>query len=154
MLRCAVALLLPLSCALAFACGSGGSSTERVDVRIGSLTIRAEVARTVEGRALGLGGRASLTDDAGMLFLEGEEGQPSFWMQGMEFALDCIWISSDRRVVDLTEQVPPPSETGGEPVSDIRPAESALYVLEVNAGVVERAGVHRGDAVTFDPDLE
>jgi len=103
-----VALLLTLVAALgtlAAAC----TDTEGVNVRIDGLVIEAELARTPEERARGLSGRESLAGDAGMLFVFQAEGQHAFWMRGMRFSLDFIWISSARRVVDMTENVPPPA---------------------------------------------
>ena len=134
----------------AVACGGGAA--QRVEVRIGRLAVSAELARTPEERARGLGGRASLMQDAGMLFVFPGEGQPDFWMKDMRFPLDFIWISADRHVVDLTENVPPPAP--GTPDSDLpryRPRAAVLYTLEVNAGAIAVAGLRLGDAVTFDP---
>ncbi|MFN3487243.1 MAG: nucleotide-binding domain containing protein, partial [Planctomycetota bacterium] len=73
----------------------------RVEVRIGRLVIDAEVARTAEERAQGLSGRDSLAEDAGMLFVLEREHVPSFWMKGMRFPLDFVWVSAEGRVVDL-----------------------------------------------------
>ena len=126
---------------------------ERIGVRIGGLTVRAETARTPEERGPGLGGRASMPLDEGMLFIFQSEGQYSFWMRGMLFPLDFIWISSARVVVDITIDVPTvePSVPDGE-LQRYRPDQAVLYMLEVNAGVVREAGVQIGDAVTFDPE--
>jgi uncharacterized membrane protein (UPF0127 family) len=145
-----VSILAVVCVALAIACSD--ADAERIEVRVGGLTIQAEVARTVEERAQGLSGRDSLPRDAGMLFVLDEEGRPGFWMKDMRFPLDFIWISRDRHVVDLTENVPDP-ETAGTTVSGIQPDQPALYVLEVNAGVVQEYGVQAGDAVSFEPDV-
>ncbi len=91
--------------------------------------------------------------DEGMLFIFPSEGQHSFWMGGMLFPLDFIWISSDRTVVDITVDVPSPEP--GVPDGELpryRPDQAVLYVLEVNAGVVREAGVQIGDTVTFEPE--
>lgn len=91
--------------------------------------------------------------DEGMLFIFQSEGQHSFWMRGMLFPLDFIWISSDRSVVDITADVPAPAP--GVPDGELphyRPDQAVLYVLELNAGVVREAGVQIGDAVTFEPE--
>lgn len=149
--RVGALVALPIVAYLLLACG--GSTGDRVEVRVGGLTIRAEVARTVQERAQGLSGRDSLPRDAGMLFVLDEERQPGLWMKDMRFPLDFIWISRDRRVVDLTENVPDP-ETAGETVSGISPDTPALYVLEVNAGVVQEYGVQVGGAVSFEPDVQ
>jgi hypothetical protein len=153
MVRPVIALLL-LACALALAaCDDGGSAQERVDVRIGDLTIHAEVANTPAERVPGLGGRDSLPHDAGMLFVHVDERQRTFWMRGMRFALDFVWISADRRVVELIENVPPPAPgTPDSELETLRPDAPAQYVLEVNAGVVAEAGIAIGDAVAFEPE--
>ena len=125
---------------------------ERIGVRIDGLTVRAEMARTPEERGPGLGGRPSMPLDEGMLFIFESEGQHSFWMRGMLFPLDFIWISSDRTVVDIIVDVPvEPGVPDGE-LPLYRSDQAVLYVLEVNAGVVREAGVQIGDAVTFEPE--
>ena len=152
-----VPLLVALAAAFAFACGSDTPATSRpeelataarVEVRIGDLVIDAEPARTGEERALGLGGRESMADEEGMLFFQGEERIPSFTMRGMLFPLDFIWISADLRVADVTENVPHQA-LSGELISGIQPDVAALYVLEVNAGIVEAFGIEVGVAVTL-----
>ncbi len=127
---------------------------ELVEVRIGDRTIQAEVAETAEERTQGLSGRTSLAEDGGMLFVHQQDGQPTLWMKDMHFPLDFIWISVDRRVADLTENVPIPEP--GIPDSELpryQPDEPVRYVLEVNAGLVQEAGIQVGDAVTFQPDM-
>ncbi len=125
---------------------------ERIGVRIDGLTVRAEMARTPEERGPGLGGRPSMPLEEGMLFIFQSEGQHSFWMRGMLFPLDFVWISSDHTVVDITTDVPAePGVPDGE-LPLYRSDQAVLYVLEVNAGVVREAGVQIGDAVTFEPE--
>jgi len=150
-LRSAAVLLTALAVALG-ACGDG--ATERITVIAGGLTIDAEVVRSAAGRAQGLGERDSLAADEGMLFVFDEERVVSFWMRGMRFPLDFIWISRDGRVVDLTGDVPPPAP--GAPDAELpryAPGAPVLYTLEVNAGVIDQAGVEVGDTVAFDPDV-
>jgi hypothetical protein len=153
-------LLLAILLASA-ACGDASSPSEsvvtpgataRTEIRIGALTVQAEIAQTPEERGQGLSGRPSLSQEAGMLFVYSEERIPSFWMLDMRFALDFIWISADLRVADLTEDVPPP-EPGESDLPRYGPDQPILYVLEVNAGVVQEAGVQVGDTVAFDPGI-
>ncbi len=124
----------------------------RVQVRIGDLIIDAETARTLEERAQGLSDRDDMAVNEGMLFFMESERIPGFHMRGMRFPLDFIWISSDLRVADLTENVPHPAAPDEEP-SRIQPQSPVLYVLEVNAGVVESSGMRIGDEVMFEPDV-
>ena len=149
-LRSAAVLLTALAVALG-ACGDG--ATERITVIAGGLTIDAEVVRSAAGRAQGLGERDSLAADEGMLFVFDEERVVRFWMRGMRFPLDFIWIAANGTIVDLTEGVPPP-EPGAEDsaLPLYQPGMPVLYVLEVNAGGVRQGGVQIGGAVTFEPE--
>lgn len=149
-MQAASSLVAAACLAFTIACGGSGNATH-TDVHIGAVTIHAEVARTVGERAQGLSGRDSLTQDRGMLFIENQDNIPAFWMRGMRFPLDFIWISRDLHVVDLTENVAPDEHTTA--VADISPGVAVLYVLEVNAGVIANEGVRVGDAVTFEPDV-
>src|ERR1044071_5405536 len=54
-----------------------------------------EIADTDQKRSLGLGGRASLAPDAGMLFIMPQRKKPTFWMKGMLIPLDFIWIDGN-----------------------------------------------------------
>ena len=151
-LRLAAGLLLALCVALAPACGDG--PPRRTEVRIGGLAVQAELALTPDERSLGLGRRASLPQDAGMLFVFPSEQEETFWMKDMRFPLDFVWISADRRVIGVLEGVPPPAPgTSDADLTLYRSPAPVLYVLEVNAGAVERTGVRVGDAVTFTPDV-
>ena len=150
--RLAAGLLLALFAGLAVSCRDG--SPQRTEVRIGGLVVQAELARTPHERAQGLGGRASLAEDAGMLFIFPKEQRQIFWMKDTRFPLDFVWISADLRVLGVQENVPPPAP--GTPDTDLPLYPSSgpvLYVLEVNGGLVERAGVRVGDAVSFSPDV-
>lgn len=149
-LRSAAVLLTSLAAALG-ACGDAG--TERITVTAAGLTIDAEVVRSAAARAQGLGGRDSLAPDEGMLFVFAEEQALSFWMRGMRFPLDFLWIASDGTIVDLTEGVPPPEPgTEDSELQRYQPSVPARYVLEVNAGVLRQGGVQIGGAVTFEPE--
>jgi uncharacterized membrane protein (UPF0127 family) len=122
-------------------------------IKIRSDIVRVDVARTPEERARGLGGRTSLAPGAGMAFPFDKPGRPRFWMAGMYFDIDIVWIR-DSRVVDFSERLPhPPPEldplTAGLP--EYRPREPADLVLEVPAGTVHALGWERGDLVEVSP---
>jgi len=148
--RCRIrsALLALALGALACACGQSAASSAPT-IKIRSDVVRVEVARTPEERARGLGGRKSLAPDAGMAFAFEEPGRPAFWMAGMYFDIDIVWIRGER-VVDFSERLlhPPPELdplTAGLP--QYRPREPADLALEVPAGTVHARGWERGDLV-------
>lgn len=144
-------VLLTLLAAAPGACDGGG--TERITVTVAGLTIDAEVVRSAADRTQGLGGRESLAPDEGMLFVFDEERVVSFWMRGMRFPLDFVWIASDGTVADLTAGVPPPEPGTEDPALQLyQPSVPVRYVLEVNSGVLRQGGVQIGGAVTFEPE--
>lgn len=117
--------------------------------KIGDVSIPIEIADTPEKRSLGLGHRNSLPADQGMLFVFGEGKRPvRFWMKGMEFPLDMLFIS-DGKVFQIVANAQP--EPG---VSDLNlkayiSEEPVDYVLEVNGGFAEKHGIKKGDSFSF-----
>jgi uncharacterized membrane protein (UPF0127 family) len=107
-----------------------------------------EVASTPEQRSKGLGGRASLAEDTGMLFDLGETRVPSFSMRDTLIALDFIWVSEDRRIQGIVADVQPVAP--GEPLAPYSPTEPVRYVLEVNGGTAARLGLEPGDQLEFE----
>ncbi len=118
---------------------------------VGDATFAAEVANTAELRTKGLSERDGLDSQTGMLFIFDNGRASAFWMKGMRFSLDFVWIGHDCTVVAVTENVP--NEAPGTPSSSLPLYESfveAEYNLEINAGDVEKLGIRVGDSVTFE----
>ncbi len=115
-------------------------------VKIRNTVFTVDVAITNQQKGLGLGGRASMPADRGMLFPYDHKEQFEFWMKGMHFPLDFIWIDG-KTVADLTLNIPAP--VGDEQPIIVKPNVQVDKVLEVNAGVVARAGIRVGDPVEF-----
>lgn len=120
---------------------------QRAYVAIGNTNVQATVAASEKQRQQGLSGRTSLGELQGMLFVFGQPGRHSFWMQGMRFPIDIIWIR-DGVVVELLTDVPVP--TGVPPV--YTPEQEATSALEVNAGFVAKHKIRVGSPAetTFD----
>lgn len=100
-----------------------------------------DIAATDEERALGLGGRESLCDTCGMLFVFEEPGQPGFWMKGMRFSLDIAWLLDDT-IVHIERHVPFDDQK-----TTYRPDTEANQVLEFRAGTLDDVEV--GEKVRF-----
>jgi uncharacterized membrane protein (UPF0127 family) len=116
----------------------------------GDRVLRIEVATTPAQSERGLGYRDALAPDAGMLFDLGSTRNPSFWMKGMRFALDFVWISEDQRVAAVTTDVP---RQPGAPDAQLHLYSSpgpVRYVLEINAGASARLGITAGTQLSFD----
>jgi len=105
-----------------------------------------EIADSDEERRIGLMFRESLGLDNGMLFIFEEERNYLFWMKDTFIPLDIIWINKEREVIFVANAVP--CLTDGE-CNLINPIRKALYVLEVNSGIVNEIGLKVGDKVDF-----
>jgi len=120
-------------------------------VRVGSASFTAEVAATPASRATGLSYRDAMADDQAMWFDFGQPAMTSFWMKGMRFPLDMVWVGDDLRVIEVTANVPSPSP--GTPEGQLplyRPASPFRFVLEINAGLAARHGIAPGATVAVD----
>jgi uncharacterized protein len=82
-----------------------------VDVRVGRHEVSAEVAATDRSRTRGLAGRKPLAPGEGMVFVFDSVGPRDFWMRGVSFPLDMIWILNGR-VAGITRDARPVAETG------------------------------------------
>jgi uncharacterized membrane protein (UPF0127 family) len=157
----AVALLLLTSAA---SIGAGGCDSEveaqAVKPEGPSVTIRdqkvlVEVARTNAEKDRGLGYRESLAWGHGMVFsYRDTPGFPAFWMKGMRFDIDIVWLR-DGRIVDISHRVRHSPQGHGDTV---RPREVTDMVLEVPAGFAQAHGWRPGDRAELqleeigDPD--
>lgn len=99
-----------------------------------------DVAVTPEARALGLGERESYPAGRGMLFLFPNPNQHGFWMKGMRFPIDIVFLRSGRVV--FIERSFEPADT-----RIVAPPVPVDQVLEVNAG--EADGLSPGDHIWY-----
>ncbi len=120
------------------------SDTDIVSIQFPNGTIHAEVATSFLKHAAGLSSRPSLDDDAGMLFVFSKPQSLTFWMKGMRFPLDFIWIR-DGVIVDISRDIQPPKNALDFGI--IRPKEPADMVLEINAGTIEKMDIKVGDKI-------
>lgn len=115
---------------------------------VGNAQFIVEIANDRWERERGLSGRSHLSPESGMLFVPGGGEVGAFWMKGMRFALDFIWIGEACEVVGLNENVPVPENgTPDKWLPVYEPPRPAWLALEVNAGDVERFDIRVGDMV-------
>ncbi|MFA5029550.1 MAG: DUF192 domain-containing protein [Patescibacteria group bacterium] len=114
---------------------------------IGQEKIRVGLAITAAEREKGLSGLASMADDEGLLFVFDSYNRPYFWMNGMRFPLDIIWIRDDK-VVGWEKNLLPP-EKGAKAVYYQAP-ELVNHALEVNAGWAEKNHLKIGAEVKIE----
>ncbi len=121
---------------------------EMIEITVGETKILVELAETETERRDGLSKKNGLENNEGMLFLFPQKNiQPPFWMKDMEFAIDIIWID-DGKIVQINENVQPPeAKTPDEELILYTVNQPIDYVLEVNAGFIEKNNIEKGDSV-------
>lgn len=109
-----------------------------VETRAGEKRFGIEIADDAGERERGLMFRQQMGDDHGMLFVFEDAREVGFWMQNTPMPLDLIFIGQDGRVRAILP---------GEPFSTavISPNTPVRFVLEVKAGIAEKAGIRDGD---------
>jgi len=105
-----------------------------------------DIAVTKSEIEKGLGGRKMLPPKHGMLFLKDHKDLYPFWMGGMKFPLDFVWIDGNR-IVDITKNVPPISDGL---IPQLKPSVPVDKILELNAGETDSAGIKIGDTLLFN----
>lgn len=115
--------------------------------RVNNVCINVEIADTMEERTMGLMFRENMGENEGMLFVfESQEAQ-GFWMKNMKFALDIIWISADKRIIDIAENIQP---CGSQDCESYTSKEKIKYAIEVNAGFVKKNNIKKWQEVNFN----
>lgn len=109
-------------------------------VYIRDILVKAEAVNTETRIEKGLAGRASLPAGRGMLFEMPDNDIQNFWMKGMQFAIDIIWIENGR-VTGYEKNISP-----NDPRIFTSPSD-ASYVLEVPEGFCDENSVKVNDEV-------
>jgi uncharacterized membrane protein (UPF0127 family) len=109
-------------------------------LRLDGQDIFVSIADTQALREKGLGGRASLSPNEGMLFLFPTQGKYAFWMKDMRFAIDILWLANDGTIIYIKDNVSPHTY----PATFV-PSSPARYVLELPAGYAAAHDVKVGE---------
>ena len=102
-------------------------------------TMTLQIASTPAQEELGLGGISSLASLSGMFFVFDAPNTYGFWMKGMEFPLDIIWLDQDFKIIHIENGLSPSTYP-----KIFYPGAPAMYVIEVNAGIAERFSLQIG----------
>lgn len=122
-------------------------------VTLGAYPIQVEVANNAYEQELGLGERDGLLPDTGMLFVfDGPAETRYFWMKGMRFCLDIIFLDQGQIIGASENACPaPPGAADAEIPRQTSPGP-AEYVLEVPAGYLTAHGLGVGSSYSFSTD--
>lgn len=100
-----------------------------------------EVADDDRERSAGLMFRTDLDDTHGMLFVFEQTRRVAFWMKNTPLPLDLVFIGEEGEVVSVMNGVP-------FSTAPISPDAPVRFVLELNEGTAQKAGIAEGDRVS------
>jgi uncharacterized membrane protein (UPF0127 family) len=109
---------------------------------VGEIALTVKVADSPEERQKGLSNTKSLGPKRGLFFIFEEEDRHGIWMKDMNYPIDIIWFDRYGSIVYLEENVSPDTYP-----RVFKPDRPSLYILEVNAGLIEKTGLRRGDTI-------
>ncbi len=107
----------------------------------GHVFVSAEIVGTPGQWEQGLMFRKSLAENGGMLFVFPNEQARTFWMKNTMIPLDIIFIDSNSTIIDIKQNFAPCQKDPCETYTSL----PTQYVLEVNAGFVNRNNITIGD---------
>lgn len=116
-------------------------------VIVGDTPLTVQLAITPSQQQLGLGYRNGLEPGTGMLFVNEQPAPRTFWMKGMRFCLDIIWIEAGEITGAAESVCPDPEGTADADRARFTTPEPVTYVLEVPAGWMQEHGYGPGTPV-------
>lgn len=123
------------------------------EITVGEVPVTVELAISPEEHALGLGYRNDLAPGREMLFVFEEPAERRFWMQGMRFCLDIIWIGNSEIVGAAEDACPDPEGTDDADRKSYPSGEPVTHVLEMPAGWLADNGFSPGTQVVIPESL-
>lgn len=114
---------------------------------LGGRAFQLEVADTFALRSRGLAGRDAIPEDGGMLFLFDAPARHTFWMKGMRFSIDIVWLRGETIVGIAERAAPPPEEAAGDNLARYEPSEPVDRVVEIRAGKAGELGLKTGQRI-------
>ena len=146
-------LILSLVAAGMWACGQ--KPTDAGSVNITQVTfpngksVAAETMLQQIDQMRGMMFRDSLAKDRGMLFVHPSEANYPYWMYQCRIPLDIIWMSHDRRIVEISANTPPCPSKSARECPTFGGHEKARYVLELAGGGAALYDLKVGDTLSF-----
>ena len=116
---------------------------------LGGQTVYASIATTDETRALGLSYTSALPPDVVKVFVFATDERWSFWMKGMEYSIDIVWVTATGTIAHIETDVSPATYP-----KSFTPSISARYVIETVPGLFAGQNLKVGDRVDIAAIIE
>ena len=121
---------------------------KQISIDNGNKTIKlnVEIADDNYKREKGLMFRENLDENAGMLFIFGNEAYETFWMKNTLIPLDIIFIDKYFKIANIEHAVP----CKQDPCALYHSSKPVKYVLEVNAGFAMKNNIEVSNKIVLN----
>ncbi len=159
MIRLGTAVVLAVMFAAAPGPASRPAETQpaREEVVIAGELYRLELAADATTRARGLGGRETVPDDGGMLFVFPDTRHRSFWMKDCVVDIDLVFLDTRGRIVALHKMKtePPQGPRESIPAYERRlnlyaSKRLTRFAIELKTGSIDRLKLETGQLIELD----
>lgn len=116
-------------------------------VEINGFILNIDIALTDKQKQDGLSIKSSMKENEGMLFIFDKPTYQSFWMKGMNFPIDIIWLNENLSIVHIEKSLEPCETLFA--CQSYRPTSESLYVLETISGFSEKYGLKIGNKINI-----
>ena len=153
------ACLLGLAALFASGCGDSCQNGPTETVVIKEIPFVLDVASTEEAIQRGLGGRESVPENGGMIFVFPDPQPRRFWMKNCLVDIDIMFLDAMGRITSiytmLAEPLKADSETQEAYETRLKRYPSsfgAQYAIELRAGRIAELGLMPGNKITIPID--
>lgn len=122
---------------------------KKAEMSIGGIPFTLEIADTRLKQIRGLTRREAIQENYGMVYVLDAPSRYAYWMKDMFFATDVVWLDAFYRVIDLEAGITPETYP-----KIYEPDQPALFVLELPAGSIQKAGITLGGTVDLSTIVE
>lgn len=141
-----IGFIIIIALAIVLLSSQAGLFGKKADLQLGTTKLKLDVADTEAKREVGLSGRNALSDTQGMLFIFDSPTTPSFWMKGMKFPIDIIFLNN-KKIITIFKNAPAPKTITEIPTTYYQPSSPINNVVELKAGSAEKFNLREGDTL-------
>jgi uncharacterized membrane protein (UPF0127 family) len=118
---------------------------EPLNVEINGNKLKLIVAKKHDTMIKGLSWREKIPFD-GMMFLFDLPEKIPFWMRGMNFPIDIVWVSNNV-VIGVSENVKPEPGVAEKDLKRYLPPAEVNTVIELNSGRAKQLNIKKGNII-------
>ncbi|MGC9046691.1 MAG: DUF192 domain-containing protein [Minisyncoccia bacterium] len=126
----------------------GSSNYLKCKIVLGSQEFNVDVADTMIKQMQGLSIYQNINNNEGMLFVFPNKNIRTFWMKGMKFPIDIIWID-DNKIIGFEKNVQPEPGVIDNLLKIYSSPAPVDKVLELKAGTIDNLNLTMGSQINI-----